>query len=72
MQKQVKSAVELFSAGQPQKALDLIIPLLKDKPKEAILHNICGACYSTLGNIKDAIISFNKEIIELFWIKRDE
>lgn len=63
MQNQIESAIALYSSGQPQKALDLIMPLLQDKPKEAILHNICGACYSALGNLKDAINSFNKALL---------
>ena len=63
MQNQIESAIALYSSGQPQKALDLIMPLLQDKPKEAILHNICGACYSALGNLKDANNSFNKALL---------
>ena len=57
MQKQINYAVELYSSGQTHKALDLVKSLISDYPKEAILFNISGACYSALGETEDAIIA---------------
>ena len=62
MQEQINSAVTLYSSGQIQKALDLVKSLINDNSKEAILHNIAGACYSSLGQLTDAIDSFNEAI----------
>jgi Flp pilus assembly protein TadD len=52
MQNQIKSAISLYNSGQFQEALALITGLIKESPREAILHNISGACYSALGQIR--------------------
>ena len=63
MQKQINSAIALYSSGQTHKALDLVKSLIKDNPDEAILHNISGACYAALGQTEDAIDSFTEAVI---------
>ena len=63
MQNQIKSAISLYSSGQPKDALNIIDKLMDEFPNEPILHNISGACYSALGQIEDAIDSYNEAII---------
>ena len=67
MQKQINSAIALYSSGQTHKALDSVKRLIKDNPDEAILHNISGACYSAMGKFEDAINSYK----EALTIKQD-
>ena len=57
MQKQINSAIAFYSSGHIHKALDVVKSLISDYPKEAILHNISGACYASLGQTEDAILS---------------
>jgi Flp pilus assembly protein TadD len=63
MQKQINSAIAFYSSGHIHKALDVVKSLISDYPKEAILHNISGACYAALGQTEDAIDSFTEAVI---------
>ena len=63
MQNQIKSAISLYTSGQFQEALESVKNLIKESPIEAILHNICGACYSALGHTEDAIDSFTEAVV---------
>ena len=44
-QKDIDFVIAIFSKGQYQKALDEALEITKYSPKNAILHNIMGACY---------------------------
>jgi len=50
-----------------QKAIDLLKTLIDDYPNEAILHNLSGVCYSSLGQLDDAVRSYKSALI----IKKD-
>ena len=61
-QSAIDSVIAKFSNGHFQSALDEALSLLVDFPKNALLHNITGACYMELGEYKFAIKSFDKAI----------
>lgn len=61
-QARIQSVVTLYSNGQVQEALDSVQTLIKDFPKEALLHNICGACYSGLGQLDAALKSYKQAL----------
>ena len=67
MHKQIQSAFALYSSGQIEKALDLLKTLVNDYPNEAVIHNLSGACYSSLGRLDDAVNCYKKALI----IKQD-
>ncbi len=54
-QTEIDSVIELYSNGQIQEALDSVEALIKDYPDEALLFNICGACYAGLGQLDAAV-----------------
>ena len=62
LQARIQSVVTLYSNGQVQEALDNAQTLIKDYPKEALLHNICGACYSGLGQLDAALKSYKQAL----------
>jgi len=62
MQKQIQSAYALYSSGQIKKALILLKTLVNDYPNEAILHNLSGACYSSLGHLDEAVSSYREAL----------
>ena len=59
---QINSVIALYSNGQIQAALDAVEALIKDYPNEAMLHNICGACYAGLGQLDTAVKRYEKSI----------
>ena len=61
-QARIQSVVTLYSNGQVQEALDSVQTLIKDYPKEALLHNICGACYAGLGKLDAALKSYKQAL----------
>jgi tetratricopeptide (TPR) repeat protein len=61
-QARIQSVVTLYSNDQVQEALDSVQTLIKDYPKEALLHNICGACYSGLGQLDAALKSYKQAL----------
>jgi len=61
-QVQINSVIALYSNGQIQAALDAVEALIKDYPNEAMLHNICGACYAGLGQLDTAVKRYEKSI----------
>ena len=67
MQKKIQSAYALYSSGQITQALILLKTLVNDYPNEAILHNLSGACYASLGRLDDAVNSYKEALI----IKQD-
>ena len=46
---QISSAIELFSKGEINQALDAVQDLFKDYPNVPLLFNIRGACLAGLG-----------------------
>ena len=58
----INSVIELYSNGQVQEALDSVGDLIKDYPNEAILFNINGACYASLGQLDTAVKSYEKAL----------
>ena len=61
-QTQINSVIALYSNGQMQEALDAIDTLTKDYPNEALLYNICGACYAGLGQLDTAVKSYEQAL----------
>jgi len=61
-QAQINSVIALFSSGQMQEALDSVETLIKDYPDEALLYNISGICYNTIGILDEAVKSFEKAL----------
>ena len=59
---QISSAIELFSKGEINQALDAVQDLLKDYPNEPVLFNIRGACYADLGQLDVAVTNYNEAI----------
>ena len=49
---QISSAIDLFSKGEINQALDAVQGLLKDYPNEPVLFNIKGACYAGLRAVR--------------------
>ena len=62
LQEQINSIIALISSGQTQEALDAAEAKIKDYPNEPILYNISGACYAGLGQLDNAIISYEKAL----------
>ena len=61
-QEQINFALDLFTSGQMQAALDALDILSKDYPDESILFNIRGACYAGLGQKDAAVDSYKKAV----------
>ena len=55
-QDQIDSLVRLFTNGDIEDTLKNSESLILKFPNEAILQNISGACYASLGNFDDAIL----------------
>ena len=61
-QEKIHSVIELFTNGQIQEALVNVEALIKDYPDEALLYNICGACYASLEKLDDAVKRYEKSL----------
>ena len=61
-QTQINSVIALYSNGQTQEALDAVETLIKSYPNEALLFNISGICYKTIGKLDEAVKSFKKAL----------
>jgi protein O-GlcNAc transferase len=61
-QNQINSAIELFSKGEINQALDAVQDLFKDYPNEPILFNIKGACHAGLGQLDVAVKNYEEAI----------
>jgi len=59
---QINSAIDLFSKGEINQALDAVQDLFKDYPNESLLFNIRGACYAGLGQLDVAIKNYEDAI----------
>ena len=58
----IDSLITLYSTGKAQSALEEISLLLKDFPKDPLLFNIQGACYSSLYKFEMAIESYQNAL----------
>jgi len=58
----IDSVIKLYSNDQIQEALDTAGALIKDYPNEAILYNISGACYASLGQMDTAVNRYEKAL----------
>ena len=61
-QTQISSAINLFSKGEINQALDAVQDLIKDYPNEPVLFNIRGACYADLGQLDVAVTNYKEAI----------
>ena len=61
-QTQISSAIDLFSKGEINQALDAVQDLIKDYPNEPVLFNIRGACYADLGQLDIAVKNYEEAI----------
>jgi len=52
----------LYSSGQMKEALSSVQILIESFPNEPLLYNICGACYTEIGQIESAISNFKKAV----------
>ena len=59
---QLDLIISLFSNGKVQEALDQIDSIIKDKPNDAILFNIMGACYAHIWEPIMAIKQYEKAV----------
>ena len=58
----INSIIELYSSGQISDALESIEVLIRQNPKESILHNISGVCLKASGQLEMAVQSFKSAI----------
>ena len=61
-QEQLDLVMQKYSNGEIEGALKSINELIIDFPNVPLLHNICGACYSAIGQIESAINCFRKAL----------
>ena len=61
-QAEINSVIALYSNGQIQEALDAVETLTQDYPKEPLLYNISGVCYKAIGQLDDAVKSYEKAL----------
>ena len=59
---QIDLILSLFSNGKAQEAIDELEHLIKNRPDDAVLFNISGACYAQLGEPIIAMKKYNKAI----------
>ena len=59
---QIDMILSLFTNGKSQEAIDELEPLIKNKPDDAVLFNISGACYAQLGEPIIAMRKYDKAI----------
>jgi len=61
-QNQINSAIELFSNGEINQALEAVQDLFKEYPNEPVLFNIRGACFANLGQLDIAVKNYKEAI----------
>ena len=59
---QINSAIELFSKGEINQALDAVQDLFKEYPNDPLLFNIRGACHASLGQLDVAVTNYEEAI----------
>jgi predicted TPR repeat methyltransferase len=58
----ILSVIYFFSNGQIPDAIDTAEALIKDYPNEALLYNMCGGCYASLGELDMAVKNYEKAL----------
>ena len=58
----VLSVIYFFSKGDMQKALEILNILVKKNPKDALLFNMLGGCFASLGQAEMAIKNYQKAL----------
>jgi len=58
----ILSVICLFTNGQIPDALNTVEVLIKDYPDEALLYNMCGGCYASLGQLDMAVRNYKKAL----------
>ena len=58
----VLSVIYFFSQGDMQKALEILNILVKKNPKDALLFNMLGGCFASLGQAEMAIKNYQKAL----------
>ena len=58
----ILSVIYLFTNGQIPDALNTVEVLIKDYPNEALLYNMCGGCYASLGQLDIAVKNYEKAL----------
>nr|AAR38495.1 TPR repeat protein [uncultured marine bacterium 583] len=61
-QTEINSLIALYSSGQIQEALDSVGALIKEYPNDPLLYNLSGICYKTIGELDEAVKSFEKAL----------
>ena len=59
----ILSVIYFFSNDQIPDAIDTVEALIKDYPNEALLYNICGGCYASLGQLDMAVKNYKKALV---------
>ena len=54
----ILSVIYFFNSGQIQDAIDTLEALIKDNPNDALLFNMIGGCYVSLGQLDIATVSY--------------
>jgi len=58
----ILSVIYFFSNDQIPAAIDTVEALIKDYPNEALLYNMCGGCYASLGKLDLAVKNYQKAL----------
>jgi tetratricopeptide (TPR) repeat protein len=61
-QTQIDAVISLYSRGQIHEALSASQMLIKDYPNVPLLYNISGACYKALGQLEEAVKSYEQSL----------
>ena len=59
----ILGVIYFFSQGDIQKALEELNVLLKKNPRDALLFNMLGGCYASIGQIEMAIKNYQKALV---------
>jgi predicted TPR repeat methyltransferase len=58
----ILSVIYFFTNGQIPDAIDTVEALIKDNPNDALLFNMCGGCYASLGQLDMAVKNYEKAL----------
>ena len=58
----ILSAIYFFNNGQVPDAIDTLEVLIKDNPNDALLFNMIGGCYASLGQLDKAIRHYEQAL----------
>ena len=58
----ILSVIYFFTNDQIPDAIDTLEALIKDNPNDALLYNICGGCYTSLGQVDMAVKNYEKAL----------